>query len=215
MPLFHRREQWVLTFQGWLVTIVLIIACGLFVLINIHQFLAPNDPIEADALVVEGWMPDHALKQAIKEFENSGYQKLITTGLPLSKGYYLAQYKNSAELAAATLVALGFNADKLVAVPGPEVKRNRTFASAIALRQWIEKSDLSIKSINLYSFDVHTRRSWLVFRKALAPEIKVGVIAVQPLGYEPKRWWIYSEGVRSILGEAIAYIYARFVDWRS
>ncbi|MGB7445181.1 MAG: ElyC/SanA/YdcF family protein [Coleofasciculaceae cyanobacterium] len=215
MHLVNRQEQWVLTFQGWLVTIVFVIACGLFVLTSIHQFLAPNSPLEADVLVVEGWMPDHAIKQAIREFENGGYQKLITTGLPLSKGYYLAQYKNSAELSAATLVTLGFNPDKLVAVPGPEVMRNRTFASAQALRQWIDKSDLKIQSINLYSLDVHTRRSWLVFRKVLAPDIKVGVIAVQPLTYEPKRWWIYSEGVRSIIGETIAYIYARFVDWRS
>ena len=28
--------------------------------------------------------------------------------------------------------------------------------------------------------------------------------------YDPKRWWCYSEGVREILGETIAYVYARF-----
>jgi hypothetical protein len=51
--------------------------------------------------------------------------------------------------------------------------------------------------------------------KFFAPEIKVGVIAAKPLIYDPKYWWVSSEGVRSIISEAIAYIYARFVNWRA
>jgi len=184
-------------------------------LTHIHSFLAPSSPIQADVLVVEGWMEDYALKQAISEFNRGGYQKLITTGLPLEQGFYLAQYKNFAELAAATLIELGFERDKLVAVPAPNVIKNRTATSAIALRQWIDNSNLKIGSINLFTFDAHARRSWLIFKQALAPDIKVGVIAAKPLSYDPKQWWISSEGVRSIIGEAIAYIYARFVDWRS
>ncbi len=67
--------------------------------------------------------------------------------------------------------------------------------------------------MNLYSFDVHSRRSWLIFKKVLAPEIKVGIVAVKSQIYDPKHWWIYSEGVRSIFSEAIAYMYARIVNW--
>jgi len=28
--------------------------------------------------------------------------------------------------------------------------------------------------------------------------------------YDPKRWWRYSEGVREVLGESIAWFYAAF-----
>jgi hypothetical protein len=187
----------------------------LFLLTHIQPFLAPTSPIKADILVVEGWIPDYALKNAIAEFKTGGYQKLVTTGVPVELGYYLIQYKNLAELAAATLIALGFDQDKLVAVPAPEVIRDRTVASAVALRQWIADSDLKVESINLYTFDVHARRSWLIFKQALAPEIKVGVIVVENQKYDPKQWWIYSEGVRRIISETIAYIYARFVNWRA
>jgi len=72
-----------------------------------------------------------------------------------------------------------------------------------------------VKSINLVTFDVHARRSWIIFKQTLAPEIQVGVIATESLSYNPKHWWTSSEGVRSIIAETIAYIYARFVDWRA
>ena len=210
-----RKNKWVLAFQACLITLACIAIFMVLLLTHIHSFLAPSSPIQADVLVVEGWMEDYALKQAITEFNRGGYQKLITTGLPLEQGFYLAQYKNFAELAAATLIELGFDRDKLVAVPAPNVIKNRTATSAVALREWIDNSDLKIGAINLFTFDAHARRSWLIFRQALAPKIKVGVIAVKPLSYNPKQWWISSEGVRSVIGEAIAYIYARFVDWRA
>ncbi len=215
MRLIHRQEKWVLTVQGWLLFLVSVTALMLFMLSHIHPFLSPTSPIKADILVVEGWIPDYAIQDAIREFEKGSYQKLITTGIPLEKGYFLAQYKNYADLAAATLLVLGFAPDKLVAVPAPNVIRNRTSASALAVRQWIRNSALKVKSINLYTYDVHAQRSWLVFKQVLAPEIKVGVIAAKPLIYDPKYWWVSSEGVRSIISEAIAYIYARFVNWRA
>lgn len=215
MDLIHRQEIWVLTAQGWLLTCLVVMVLILFILTRIHSFLALNAPIKADILVVEGWIQDYAVKNAIAEFERGGYQKLITTGLALEQGYYLAEYKSSAELSAATLIALGFNPDKVVAVPAPNVVINRTTASARALRQWLADSDLKIKAINIYTFDAHTRRSWLIFKQVLAPEIEVGAIPAISLGYNPKRWWMSSEGVRSILSEAIAYLYARFINWRS
>jgi hypothetical protein len=215
MALIHRQEMWVLTLQGWLVTLGAVAALILFLVTRIYSFLALNSPIKADVLVVEGWMPDYAIKSAISEFERGGYQKLITTGSPIIHGYYIAQYKNFAEVSAATLIALGLEPDKVLAVPVPEVARNRTLASAIALRQWIADSNLNIESINLYSLDVHARRSWLILKQVLSPDIKVGVIAAEPISYDPKKWWSYSSGVRTVISETIAYIYARFVNWRA
>ncbi|MBW4641257.1 MAG: YdcF family protein [Gloeocapsa sp. UFS-A4-WI-NPMV-4B04] len=129
-------------------------------------------------------------------------------------GYYLAEYKTFADLSAATLKALGLKTEKLIAVPTPDVIKDRTYASAIAFRQWLLNSDLKIKSINLYTFDVHSRRSWLLFKQVLAPKIKVGVIATKTLDYEPNKWWTSSEGVRSVISETIAYIYARFLNFK-
>jgi hypothetical protein len=61
--------------------------------------------------------------------------------------------------------------------------------------------------------DAHARRTRLLFPKALGPDVEVGIIAVQTPDYDPKRWWRYSEGVRDVIGESIAYVYARFFFW--
>lgn len=208
--LVHCQQKWTLTAQGWGVAIAFAAILISFTFTHIHSFLAVNSPIKADVLVVEGWLPDYAIKQALAEFESGSYHKIITTGGPLPKGYYLAEYKNFAELTAATLKVLGLEKDKLVAVPTPEVLKNRTYASAITLRQLLSNSD--VKSINLFTFDVHARRSWLLFKQLLAPKIKAGVIAVESLDYDPNNWWSYSAGVRVIISETVAYIYARFVN---
>jgi len=56
----------------------------------------------------------------------------------------------------------------------------------------------------------HARRSRLLFQKAFGKEVKVGVISVEDRDYDPAHWWRSSEGVREVLGEAIAYFYAKF-----
>jgi len=207
--LIHRQQKWTLTTQGWGVVLLSAATFIIFTITHIHPFLAVTSPVKANVLVVEGWLPDYALKQALTEFESGDYRRLITTGGPLEKGYYLIQYKNAAALSAATLKALGLEKEKLVVVPAPGVIKDRTYASAVALSQWLSTSDLKIKSINLYTFDAHARRTWLLFKKALGSKIKVGVIAAETLDYEANKWWSSSAGVREVIDEAIAYIYAR------
>ena len=36
-----------------------------------------------------------------------------------------------------------------------------------------------------------------------------GIIAVEDQDYDSKRWWESSDGVRTVIGEMIAYVYAR------
>ncbi len=215
VSLIRRREMWAITREGWVIAIMGLIIAMLLIITNIHPFLAVNAPIEADILVVEGWLPDYAIKNAIAEFKKGAYGQLITTGVPLSKGYYLAEYKNYAALAAATCIALGFDKNKVVAVPAASVVKHRTAASAIALRDWLAASALKVDSINLYSFGPHARRSWIIFKEVLNPDIKVGIIAAEPQDYNPQEWWKSSDGFRTVIGEIIAYIYARFVDWKA
>ncbi|MFS8118619.1 MAG: YdcF family protein [Microcoleus sp.] len=215
ISLIRRREMWVITWEGWVIAIAGLIIAMTLIITNIHPFLAVNAPIKADILVVEGWLPDYAIESAIAEFKKGGYRQLVTTGLPLGKGYYLAEYKNYAELTAATCIALGFDKDKVVAVPAPSVVKHRTAASAIALREWLATSAPKVDSINLYSFGTHARRSWMIFKEVLHPEIEVGIIAAESQDYNPQEWWKSSEGFRTVTGEIIAYIYARFVDWKA
>ena len=213
--LMRRREIWAITREGWVIAMMGLIISMMLIVNNIHPFLAVISPVKADILVLEGWLPDYAIESAIAEFKKGKYRQLITTGIPLSKGYYLAEYKNYAELTAATCIALGFDQDKIVAVPATNVLKYRTAASAIALRDWLATSALKVDAINLYSLGTHARRSWLIFKEVLHPEIQVGIIAAETQDYNPQEWWKSSEGFRTVTGEMIAYLYARFVSWKT
>jgi uncharacterized SAM-binding protein YcdF (DUF218 family) len=213
LKLFKRQEVWTLTLQGWVSIIVTAAIVLIFTITYIHPFLAVTSPIKADVLVIEGWLTDDALKQAVVEISRGSYRQIFTTGGPVERGYYLVEYQNFAEIGAATLRQLGVPEEKLIVVPAPYTKSERTLASAVAFRQWLLDSNYRLDSINLFTHDTHARRSWLIYKQVLAPNITVGVIAAKPPGYNPKKWWIYSEGVRSIISESIAYIYAMFKNF--
>jgi hypothetical protein len=181
-----------------------------FAIVNLHGFLAKNAPVVAEVLVVEGWLPDYAIEAAMKEFENGGYKTLITVGAPLPRGFYLSEYKTFAELAAATLVALGFNRQKLQIVSTAYTPECRTQNAAIALKHYLATSDNPVQSINVFTLGPHARRTWLVFRRVFPSPTTLGIIAAKVLAYEPKGWWKSSEGVRTVVGELIAYLYRRF-----
>ncbi|WP_193194318.1 ElyC/SanA/YdcF family protein [Nostoc sp. MG11] len=214
--LLKRQQIWTLTAQGWLIFIATAASLIFLLITHIHPFLAVNSPIKtADALVVEGWVPDYGIQQALTEFNSGSYRLIITTGSSIDRGSYLIGYKNFAEVSAATFKKLGLASEKVIAVPTPSVIKNRSYASAAEFRRWLSNSDIKIKSINLLSWDVHSRRSWLLFKQILAPQIKVGVIAAKNNNYDPSKWWVSSEGVRTIMSETIAYIYARFFNWKA
>jgi hypothetical protein len=183
---------------------------------NLYSFLAVNAPLpQAELLVVEGWLPDWNLKGALEEFQRGGYRLAIATGGPLAKGYFLSHYKTYAELTAATLVALGLDQERAIAVPSPLAERDRTVTSALALRDWLRQTQPPGTSLNLYTVGPHARRSHFLFQTALGDCARIGVIAAPPLAFDPDRWWNSSAGVRSVLSETIGYSYVRYVNWRS
>ena len=208
------KPRWGLTKLAWLMLLFAAILSGLIAIAKIHPFLAVSEPIEAEALIIEGWADDSVMVGAMAEFERGNYQLVLTTGGPVQKGSYLAQYKSFAELAAATLIALQVPPERVIAIPTPQVELDRTAASARAVKQWLAQTNFKIRTVNLYSYDAHTRRSWWIFKSILKPEVKVGAIAHPSLDYDSKNWFTSSAGFRTILSETIAYLYARFI-WQA
>lgn len=212
MALIERKVAWVLTAQGWGVLLLVLIIVSTVFVARIHPFLAVNAPIQAEVLVVEGWLPDSALKEALQEFQRGSYRQLLAVGGPIARGFYLSDYKTFADLAVATLTALGGEPEKLIAVPIPPASRGRTNALSMGLKHWLETSGSNIHRINLYSEGAHARRSWLSFQRSMRPTVKVGILAARPGGYNPDAWWDSSEGLRVVVCEMMAYFYDRIVS---
>jgi len=179
----------------------------LFLLLQTNAFLSLNRPVKTDVLVVEGWLPDYALEASMGIFRSGNYKKIVTTGGPLSVGSYLKEFADLAHLSQATLLALGMKESEVVAVPAPEVYRDRTFHSALAVKEWLLKNDMKIRRMNLVSLGPHARRSANLFQEVFQGEVEIGSISIEPRDYDSDRWYASSEGVRSTLNEAIAYMY--------
>lgn len=191
---------------------LILLACalalaGVFVL-GIHPFLAITDPIPTKVMVVEGWIPDYAIEEALKAYRRDGYDQIYTTGGPLELGSYLSAHRDFAHLAAATFERLGLPPGKVQAVPSAVKHRNRTYSSALALKEFFASQGIRIHSMNLVTEGTHSRRSRLCFRRALGRETAVGVISIENRDYPSNQWWRYSSGVKTILGESLALMYA-------
>jgi hypothetical protein len=211
--MFKRRECLVPTLRGWIV--LLLLAAALFALVvgEAHSFLTVNDPVSSDMLVIEGWVPDDMLQGVIAEVARGRYHKVLVTGGPLGSGRILCGYTTWAELGAATLHQLGVSTNVAEAVVATRVVKDRTYTSALALRVWLRRHQIESTSLNVLTIAEHSRRTRLLFCKALGPDYHVGIISVADPDYDAKRWWRSSAGVRSVISELIAYGYARFLFW--
>ncbi len=207
--LLEYKPQWTLTLKGWLFLFFLLISLLIGLGLVIHPFLRMSKPVDAEIMVIEGWVPDMVIKGAIAEFREKNYRLMITTGNEIGRGKYLTEYKTFADSAAATAIALGLDPKQVIRVPNTTVDVDRTAASAEAIKQWLLNSDSEVKAINIYSYDVHTRRSWLVFKTILEPDVKVGAIAFPSTSSRP--WWKTSEGLKSVIVESLAYLYTKLI----
>jgi hypothetical protein len=208
--LLERRRRWSLTSRGWL-ALLLTAAIALALLVyGAHPFLAVTERTETPYLVVEGWVPNYALQESITEFRSNHYRKMFTVGTTILNGVNLESGDNHATYAVKRLAWLGMNPALVQPVPSGAHFRNRTYSSALALKEWLDQNEPGIRSFNLVTVGVHARRSRLLFQEAFGARVQVGIISVEDREYDPKHWWRYSEGVKEVISEGAGYIYARF-----
>jgi hypothetical protein len=210
--LCSRRERWGLTWRGVFFLLALALAAAFVVVHHIQPFLAPTHREPTKILVVEGWIAEYANRAAAKEFQSGGYEKVYVTGGPVvGIGGYINDFQTTASVGAELLVKNGLPSGLVQMTPSHESGRDRTYSSAVALREWWRLNGVSVTNFNVLTEDVHARRTQLLFQKAFGDGVRVGVVAVRDTDYDPAHWWRYSEGVRQIWAESVAYLYAKFI----
>jgi hypothetical protein len=209
--LIVRRERWVLTWKGRLLVLAVVAALTVILGRGTGAFLAITSPVGGQFLVVEGWMPTYAYREAAAQFHKGGYQKAIAAGT--------MDWDASGELrhhfGGEQLIRFGVAGELVVSTSSDEIRQDRTFHAAMTVKRWLQDQGLGTTSIDIVTIGPHARRSRLLYEKALGAEVKVGVIAVEDRRFDANHWWRSSVGVRAVVGEAIAYIYARILFWAS
>jgi|TARA_B100000315_G_C14460239_1_gene533390 hypothetical protein len=218
------RERCGFILLGWGVLSGVLVALIILFTVTIYPFLAPTQSVQGKVLVADQVLPDHALEKVQDRFRNGNYQLLVTSGGELSalpavictliktcRNGHISKYKTRAQLAAATLVLQGVPEEKILIASAPSVQKNRTYAAALEVKKQLTEKGLIPRSIDVVSLGPHSRRTWRIYQMIFSPETQVGIYSIEPHNYNPERWWSSSAGVRTIIGETIAYLYARLI----
>lgn len=211
IKLFFRRRYVVLP----TIWAVLVLGCFFLAIVsllakNIAFFLAKQQPVEANVLVIEGWLELEALKQAYTEYKSGHYDLVITTGGAEARNF-TDQFDSYAEQAAHQLNLLGLSMDNLKVIPTPASAQDRTYLSAVMVRKSIEATPSidKVKGINVFSGNVHSRRTYFLYKQAFdALAIPIGIISASPEDFRLANWWQTSAGAKTVLVEFIGWVYA-------
>lgn len=221
MPaLFRRRHVWFPTWWGALLGLGALAAIAVALVAGAPAYLAVTelargaDGSGARMLIVEGWLEDRELDQAVEVFRRGRYERIVTTGGPIDSWTGLpVPWKNYAERGARYLAAHGLADATIVAVPAPASAQDRTFLSAVVVREWASRERVRLDAVDLVSVGVHARRSRMMFRAAFGPGVEVGVIAAEPSLHDRQRWWKTSNGAKVVLGESISLAWTACCFW--
>jgi hypothetical protein len=212
--LVSRQERWGLTWRGWLAMVCGLVAAALLVLLNIHSFLAISKAGPATVLVVEGWISESALRAAAVQFQKEGCQTLYTTGGPTATDPDSTDESDTYAVVSASRLRRflpGVSRERIQPVPCKAVSKDRTYTSALALKRWLNEHGVSVTSLNVATQDTHARRTRLIYEKTFGEGVAIGIISLRGSDYDPDRWWASSEGLKEVISETGAYLYARFL----
>ena len=194
-------------------------ALGVGFALGANAWLSPHDPARgtdgrgARTLVVEGWLNEQGLEQAVAAFRRGRYERIVTTGGPIEPWIDRGGWGDFATRAAAYLRQHVPAGVPVVAVPAPDSAQDRTYLTAVTLRDWAAQSHTELGAIDLYSSGVHARRSRMLYRMALGPRVEVGVLAATPENFDAAHWWTTSAGTKTTLGEALSVAWTACCFW--
>jgi hypothetical protein len=211
LGLLQRRQMIVPTWRGWLLLMLIFGIAATVAVRGVYGFLAVNAPVRGGVLVVEGWSPDYVIEGAAQEFRLGKYKTVCVTGGPIEFGNALRAYRTFAECGRELLSHAGVPAEAMNVVPAAVVEKDRTYASAVALQRWIAQKGIAERRINIAGNGAHSRRTRLLYEKALGAGFQVGIFNVEERTFDPQGWWKTSSGFRIVLDEVIAYAYARLI----
>jgi len=171
--LLVRRFRWTLSMRAKLLLLGLLVTISVVTFFGIYPFLAVTHRVDANVLVVEGWIDRNAIQVAAEEFNTHRYTRVFTTGGPVAgKGGYVNDFQTSASVGAELLEKAGLPVGRVQMVPSHVIGRDRTYSSAIALRAWLRAYYMQVHAINIVTEDMHARRACLLpQRQSISAEL--------------------------------------------
>ncbi len=201
------------TTSGWLLLLLIFVVTGVLLANTLYTFLAPNQSVGARVLVVEGWLAPGELDQAIVAFRKGKYERIVTTGGPVTGWPESVLGTDYAHIAADYLAHHGVQDVLISAVSAPASAQERTFLSAVTFRKSAQRLGITLDAVDIYSSGPHARRSRLLFQMALGEGVSVGVMAAKPDTFDPEAWWRTSMGVEQMFFQLFGFVWVKCCFW--
>jgi|SRR5208282_3270175 len=204
------------------------VAAFVLIAMLLGDFLAVSRPLGQDVLVVEAWIPKESLAQVPSVLRSGRYRYLVVVGYPAQ-----ASDKNSlADVAGTELEKLGCDPSTMVKIRVPfqstfrsyvipigappsfgvafrfQLTR-RTYASALAVGEWLQSSRIPAHGVDVLTASLHARKSWILFQRAIGDKYRVGIIAAPVMDYNPRYWLLSKRGIYLAPLCLIGYFYAK------
>jgi hypothetical protein len=116
-------------------------------------------------------------------------------------------FNSNAQLTRNRLISAGIDSSAILSIPANPTAINRTLASALAVRDWLKRSDLKVKGINIMSEGTHARRTWLTYSQILGKSTSVGIIALNDFS----NMWYHKNHLFYVSRQTLALVYYWFI----
>ncbi len=177
---------------------------------SLYGFLALTRPVGEGVLVVDAWIPGQTLAESMGVFNSGRYRYLVVLGAPIegSRGRLNGPAADT-DLAVSTLEKLGLDSKNLVKISVPDNSSGRTLGRATAVKNWLDNSGTSRCCVDVFTVGVHARKSWILFRRALSSNYRVGIIAGPEFRYNPRFWFVSRTGIWIVSRNLAGYLYSK------
>ncbi|MFZ4739599.1 MAG: hypothetical protein ACOYLE_00355 [Bacteroidales bacterium] len=210
LKLYKKKECRRPTVIGWFILLIFIVFIFSFLGHNAYSFLAITNPVVSKIIVIEGLIPDYAIDSAKVIIAKNKDSLIFTSRVPMIQGSYLCEYKNYAELTAASFISVGNDSSSIIIVPCNPKQKDRTYEIALALNRRFQMMNLTEEYFNILTSATHARRTRLFFQLVFGKKWKIGIISIIATNYDTKKWRTSSFGLRAVIYEGIALMYAKF-----
>lgn len=207
--LLVQKWRWSLSLRAKGLFIIAFLGLAFVYVRGVYPFLAVSAPVSGGLTVIEGWIHETGVVQAVAALDAEHERDIIIVCALITSEFDRKSGRQRAEYIAAKLMVAGVPQERIHLVFAEVASRDRTYHTALALKSWLRGRGPAAGSLNVITAGPHARRSRLLFRKAFGKGVKVGIFPIEDPDICPIRWWRSSEGVSTILYQTIAFFYAK------
>ncbi len=173
-----------------------------------ESYLSETRRERADVLIIEGWTREDGALAGAAEFRDrtAGYRWIVAAGALTGEPWNRERW-HEVDIVGRALRRAGIPPERFISAEAADVPNHRTFQAALAARDTLLAHGIRPTAINVLTRGAHARRSQLTFAHVFGRDVRIGVIAWLPPGYQDSRWWESSERATDLLKETVGFLY--------